>query len=164
VILVTLVRFSYLALIVGISERLVLPSGPDQIAGPVIISALLFFAVLANFILRGALRFTSNDLPLNHVRSLWFSSRAVSRFPCVYRLPPFNRTLLQTEGECYHPWSWLFDAVSLTLASARPSPLAHTPDSRCFFLVIYLSSITPNVYGARGAIAKSCKGTILHQK
>ncbi|KAI0284810.1 hypothetical protein BC826DRAFT_1054458, partial [Russula brevipes] len=34
------------------------PGNFDQIAGPVIISALLFFAVLANFILRGALRFT----------------------------------------------------------------------------------------------------------
>lgn len=32
----------------------------DQIAGPVIISALLFFAILANFILRGALRFPSD--------------------------------------------------------------------------------------------------------
>ncbi|KAH9998952.1 hypothetical protein BJV77DRAFT_1058533 [Russula vinacea] len=33
------------------------PGNFDQIAGPVIISALLFFAILANFILRGALRF-----------------------------------------------------------------------------------------------------------
>jgi hypothetical protein len=32
----------------------------DQIAGPVIISAFLFFAILANFILRGALRFPSD--------------------------------------------------------------------------------------------------------
>ena len=37
----------------------------DQIAGPVIISAFLFFALLANFILRGTLRFSSDDAPLN---------------------------------------------------------------------------------------------------
>ena len=39
----------------------------DQVAGPVIISALLFFAVLANFILRGALHFVSRWMifPLN---------------------------------------------------------------------------------------------------
>jgi hypothetical protein len=33
----------------------------DQIAGPVIISAFLFFAMLANFIFRGALPFTHLD-------------------------------------------------------------------------------------------------------
>ena len=37
----------------------------DQIAGPVIISAFLFFALLANFVLRGVLRFSSDDAPLN---------------------------------------------------------------------------------------------------
>jgi hypothetical protein len=36
----------------------------DQIAGPLIISAFLFFALLANFIIRGALQYTSDDGPL----------------------------------------------------------------------------------------------------
>ncbi|KAH9055214.1 hypothetical protein EDB87DRAFT_1642859 [Lactarius vividus] len=40
------------------------PGHFDQIAGPVIISAFLFFAVLANFIFRGALTPDHDDLPL----------------------------------------------------------------------------------------------------
>ena len=77
-------RPSYLMQAVGIPERtlfsfLVL----DQIAGPVIISAFLFFAVLANFIIRGALQLTSDDGLLIIPDPLKFSSRTVSLLPCV---------------------------------------------------------------------------------
>ena len=64
---------------VGISEGI--PARfLDQIAGPVIISALLFFAILANFVLRGALPpLHLMVVPLNVSRS--FSSRTVRPVP-----------------------------------------------------------------------------------
>jgi hypothetical protein len=49
----------------------------DQIAGPVIISAFLFCAILANFVIRGALQFTCDDGTLIIPNSSYLSSRTV---------------------------------------------------------------------------------------
>ena len=77
----------YIIQSVGITVRFT-----DQIAGPVIISALLFFAVLANFIFRGALPFMHlNDLfRLICSRYLWCDGLQFAN--CMF-LPLFLRAI-----------------------------------------------------------------------
>lgn len=65
----------------------------DQIAGPVVISALLFFAMLANFIFRGALPFTHLDglFRLICFRFLWRDGLQFAN--CMFFVPHFLRAI-----------------------------------------------------------------------
>ena len=101
----------------------------DQIAGPLIISACLFFAVLANFIFRGAPPYFVLLLmvfslitadPCDSVRELWVCS---PRIP----LTTDSSYPLQAERECYYPWFGLFNAVSLTAFTCSSFSLAQPP-------------------------------------
>jgi len=75
-----------------------------QIAGPVIISALLFFAILANFVLRGALRFMSDLMmfPLNLPDPLVIQS-VNCKFAMLRILLRFNRAFYSRKGNVTIP-------------------------------------------------------------
>lgn len=63
-------------------EQLANQDAADQVLGPIIISALLFFAVLANFVIRGNVPYSFS--------SQWGGSSDAGCAPCTFHLIQFE--------------------------------------------------------------------------